>query len=91
MRSMKGMSEDEFRMDYTAAQPFSEAFGIGLTGFDCDQLRSISDSTHGSASKAVQKEPASPSKYIPQIFAESRQIGLIGGVVLQVAYAARLP
>ena len=31
------------------------------------------------------------AKYIPQIFAESRQIGLIGGVVLQVAYAARLP
>jgi hypothetical protein len=29
------------------------------------------------------------AKYIPQIFAESRQIGLIGGVVLQVAYAAR--
>jgi hypothetical protein len=31
------------------------------------------------------------AKYIPQILAESRQIGLIGGVVLQVAYAARLP
>ena len=31
------------------------------------------------------------TKYIPQIFAESRQIGLIGGVVRQVAYAARLP
>jgi hypothetical protein len=29
-------------------------------------------------------------KYIPEIFAESRQIGLIGWVVLQVAYAARL-
>jgi hypothetical protein len=31
------------------------------------------------------------AKYIPQIFAESRLIGLIGGVVLQVAHAARLP
>ena len=57
-------------------------------------LRTAPPQSVGQASPAsIVNRPylSAASKYIPQIFAESRQIGLIGGVVLQVAYAARLP